>query len=74
MSKRLSSKFLSSTRLNAAKPLTPWDEAICEAQTQMEEARQRFTRLAESIKTLEALRDSGAPFPVQDRPSKPKAA
>lgn len=49
------------------KDFGPWDEAVSEAQKQVEETRQKFARLAESLKTLEALRDSGAPFPGQSK-------
>lgn len=62
MLKRLS-RTLSTKSLKGQKKLTPWDKAIYEAQKQMEETRQRYAKLSHSIKTFEALRDSGAPFP-----------
>jgi hypothetical protein len=62
------SRALSTKSLNRAKKISgPWDEAILEAQRQIaqteSEAKQRIARLTESMRTLEALRESGAEFP-----------
>ena len=66
LSRTLSKKSTSSAQVVAG----PWDEAIQEAQNQIAqtegEAKQKIARLTESMRTLEALRDSGAEFPKVD--------
>ena len=62
MAHRLSRKMLSTKRLNEKQALTPWDRLSLKPDIKWK-ARQKFARLASSVKSFETLRDSGAPFP-----------
>jgi hypothetical protein len=69
MHKRLS-RSLSNKSINPRKKfLGPWDEAVLEAQNQIDqieqEAAQKIARLLESMRTFEALRNSDAVFPSE---------
>ncbi len=67
MHKHLSSRLSKKPTRFKQEDLSPWNEAVLEAKNQIEgierEAKIRIARLVDSIKTFEALRDSGARFP-----------
>ncbi len=71
MRKRLSRALSKKATSGRQKDLGLWDEAILEAQSQIaqveREAMQRIARLTKSKRTLQALRDSGAAFPGQNK-------